>query len=462
MKLDQEDMQEILKSLKVFNALKDYNFLRFHMPGHKAAEEIFLEPIKNIYPQLDVTETHITDDLLCPKSYIREFLDSLQKYFNAECVFLSLQGSTHLLQSSIAYFCKPYDTILINRDAHKSIYNIAKILRLDIEFVYPKFDKRMGIFTYIDLHKFEDIIKSTKSQVVLITSPSYYGINQDVENISKIAKKYNKKLIVDQAHGAYFKFVGKDSALDKGADICIVSLHKTLPCPNQSALLLANDRTDTKRLYDFLGFLHTSSPSYVLLAWSEYGIEFSKRFAKVFWNQLEEKLNGLATPIKEFTNYIYPDVDISKLLINYSAMGISQERITELFRNYGIVPELFDKKRFLLYFSFIDALNNFENLKMFFYDIIKEKGKMVEDKHFSLPIPQKALKIYETLDYKKKKVKLRNAQGMVCANAIIPYPPGFPILVEGEIISKEIIDYLKEFYQSENVVNEEVEVIDEG
>ncbi|WAM32738.1 aminotransferase class I/II-fold pyridoxal phosphate-dependent enzyme [Caldicellulosiruptor naganoensis] len=453
-------MQEILNSLKIFNSLKNYNYQRFHMPGHKGIEKIFPNSIKNAYPYFDVTETIYTDDLLNPTSFLKEFLENINSFFNSRYSFLSLQGSTHLLQSCIATFSKPFGSILINRDAHKSIYNIARILKLDIEYIYPEYDSLLGVYTYIDKKEFEKTLKKTKSEVVIITSPSYYGINQDIKTISALTKKYNKKLIVDQAHGGYYKFVGKETALDEGADICIMSLHKTLPCPNQSALLLSN-LNDNSKLNDILISLHTSSPSYVLLLWSEYGIEFSKRFGEDLYYSLEKKLRELSLPVLEYTNYHFKNIDILKLLFNFDKLGFEIEDIKVLLSKYSIVPEAIDRRRILFYFSFIDSLSNFENLKSFFCDIIKRKEK-IERKRFSLPPrPKKIFRIYEVDDYKKTKVKLKDAVGLISAKAIIPYPPGCPVVVEGEIIDKDTIEYLAEILGNHFIEENEVDVIDE-
>ncbi|ADQ07866.1 Orn/Lys/Arg decarboxylase major region [Caldicellulosiruptor hydrothermalis 108] len=457
-------MRRILDNLKIFNALKSYNFLRLHMPGHKGKEEIFPDAIKNIFPSFDVTETFCTDNLLDPKGYIKEFLEGINEFFGSNYCFLSLQGSTHLLQASIAAFSNPYDGILINKDAHKSIYNIAKILKLDIEYIYPQYDDSLGILTYIDEKHFESVLQTSKSQIVVITSPSYYGIEQNVKALSDIAKKYQKKLIVDQAHGGYYKFVGKKTALDSGADICILSLHKTLPCPNQSALLLSNlADNDNKKLSATLGYLHTTSPSYVLLAWSEYGIEFSKMFGRQLFEELERKLEKLCKPVLEYTNYVYRDVDVLKLLLNFGKAGKNQSFVKSLLERYSIVPELFDQNRILFYFSLVDALSNFEILESFFYDIIKEKGKEVLKKKFlSPPRPKKVLKIYEVDSMKKRRVKICEAEGFVCAQAIIPYPPGFPVVVEGEVIEKDTIEYLQELLGIEFIKKNEVDVVEEG
>jgi|GEM_PF-1316769 len=460
MRLDRESMQEILNNLKVFNSLKNYNFQRLHMPGHKGMEEIFPDGIKNAYPYFDVTETVYTDDLLNPTSFLKEFLEAINSFFGSRYSFLSLQGSTHLLQSTIAAFSKPFGSILINRDAHKSIYNIAKILRLDIEYIYPRYDLLLGVYTYIDERELEETLEKTKSEIVVITSPSYYGINQDIKAISALTKRYNKKLIVDQAHGGYYKFVGKETALDEGADVCIMSLHKTLPCPNQSALLLSN-LEDNGKLNEMLTCLHTTSPSYVLVLWSEYGIEFSKRFGEALYHELEKKLRELYLPILEYTNYQFKNMDILKLLFDFGKLGHGIEDIKVLLLRYSIVPEAIDQRRILFYFSIIDSFSNFENLKGFFYDIIKEKVK-TQKKPFPLPPrPKKILKIYEIDDYKKTKVKLKNADGLICAKAIIPYPPGYPVVAEGEVIDKDIIEYLKEVLGKDYIEENEVDVVDE-
>ncbi|WAM34953.1 aminotransferase class I/II-fold pyridoxal phosphate-dependent enzyme [Caldicellulosiruptor morganii] len=453
-------MQEILNNLKILNSLKNYNYQRLHMPGHKGIEEIFPDSIKNAYPYFDVTETIYTDDLLNPSGFIKEFLEDINDFFGSGYSFLSLQGSTHLLQSCIAALSKPFGSILINRDAHRSIYSIAKILKLDIDYIFPQYDSRLGIYTYINAEEFEKSLRETKSEIVIITSPSYYGVNQDIKTFAKLSKRYNKKLIVDQAHGGYYKFAGKQTALDEGADICIVSLHKTLPCPNQSALLLSN-LNDNRRLSEILVSLHTSSPSFVLLMWSEYGIEFSKRFGKRLYHDVLRMLDEISLPVLIYTNHRLRNVDKLKLLLNFRDLGFGLEDIKALLSKYSIVPESIDAGRILFYFSFMDSLSNFENLKSFFYDIISKKDKLKEETFSLPPRPKKVLKIYEVDEYKKTKLKLKDAAGRVCAKAIVPYTPGCPVVVEGEVIDKDAIEYLAAIFGNHFIEENEVDVIDE-
>jgi len=130
---------------------------------------------------------------------------------------------------------------------------------------------------------------------------------------------------------------------------------------------------------------------------------------------------------------------------------------------YSIVPEVFDQNRILFYFSLVDSLSNFEILESFFYDIIKEKGKEEPEKRFlSPPRPKKVLKIYEVDNARKRRVKICEAEGFVCAQAIIPYPPGFPVVVEGEVIEKDTIEYLQELLGIEFIKKNEVDVVEDG
>jgi len=111
--------------------------------------------------------------------------------------------------------------------------------------------------------------------------------------------------------------------------------------------------------------------------------------------------------------------------------------------------------------SNLSSILSFENLKNFFYDIIKKKGK-IQKKPFPLPPrPKKVLKIYEIYDYKKTRIKIKSADGFICAKAIIPYPPGYPVIAEGEVINKDIIEYLEEVLGKDFIEENEVDVVDE-
>jgi len=399
MNLDLKDIEIILKRCDIFNQIKGYNFHRFHMPGHKGFENIFAEPIKNIYPSFDITEL---DDinLLLPKGSIIKFIEKLKDFYNSDYCFFSLQGSTHLIFSALFSLLKPMDKIIIGRDSHISVFNAAFYRCLKVDYIYPEYDHDLGIYTYYNIDEIEKMLSCTDAKVIFLTSPSYFGIIQDIKRISELCRKLKKVLIIDEAHGAHLKFAKIETSFDLGADITIMSLHKTLPCPNQTALLLARKSIDIGTLNNTLTSLHTTSPSYMLLTYAEYGFEFAKEFGSSLLNELKQKVYEITNPILFATNLKYDNVDFSKILINHSYFGLGNEFIDKVIKKiYGIMPEIYDREKALYYLSMIDATKNIEILKNVVYDIIKNRKNKLKHSIPKMPSTEKRLEIFFNKSY---------------------------------------------------------------
>ncbi|MEZ0536874.1 aminotransferase class V-fold PLP-dependent enzyme [Caldicellulosiruptoraceae bacterium PP1] len=459
MKLDPKDIEKILSNCKIYKKLLNYNFDRLHMPGHKGLIKIFPDSLSGVYPFFDVTETDEFDNLLDPKGAILEFLYDIKSYFNSYFSFVSLQGSTHLLQSIIFGLSKPFDTIVIARDSHKSIYEAAKLMNLRVEYIYPDYDNQTGITTYYNIENFEKTIKNSNAKYIFITSPSYFGIIQNIDYLSTIAHKYKKSLIVDEAHGAHLKFLDGTSSFDLGADITVQSMHKTLPCPTQSAMIHIKKIDELEKLKKTLISLHTTSPSYILLLLTEYGFQFAKKYAKELFSELYCKLYDIFNPIYQNTNWKYQKIDWTKVVLFLNSKTSESEVLIKNLKDNGYITELYDKTKVLFYFTMVDALKDFSALKKVIYDIIKNDNK--DFNYYYLPVPKKYIEMYEVDNFKKRTVKFIECKNTVLAQKITPYPPGIPVVVEGEEVTEDIFEYL--MYLKENrIINiEEVEILDE-
>ena len=184
--------------------------------------------------------------------------------------FFSVNGSTAGILTAISASVKKGGQILVARNCHKAVYHAIYLRELVPTYIYPQSDNDLGINGSISVSRVERYLEENpKIEAVFITSPTYDGVVSDVRQIAEAAHKHGIPLIVDEAHGAHFRFSDyfPVSATDLGADVVIQSFHKTLPAMTQTAVLhLCSERVSEKLIRRFLGIYETSSPSYILMS----------------------------------------------------------------------------------------------------------------------------------------------------------------------------------------------------
>ena len=257
-------MQILLEKLTAYGASDHYGF---HMPGHKRQ----LDLMEGISPyQIDITEIDGFDDLHHAEGILKEAQEQAAKVYHAEETHFLVNGSTAGILSAILGSTRRGDQILVARNCHKSVYHAIEMQELKPVYLYPGFDPEAQLNTEISAEDVRAALERHPGvRAVVIVSPTYDGIVSDVESIAEAVHVHDIPLIVDEAHGAHFGFhpYFPENANQKGADLVIHSLHKTLPALTQTALLHMNgERADRRRVRKYLHMLQTSSPSYVLMA----------------------------------------------------------------------------------------------------------------------------------------------------------------------------------------------------
>ena len=257
----------------LYKNLRNYaktDFYPFHMPGHKrrmqwAGASSFPNPY-----EIDITEIEGFDNLHHPEGIIRESMDWAASLYGAHKTYYLINGSSSGILSAVSGTVPDSGTILISRNCHKSVYHGIYLKSLKSEYIYPQYSEEYGIQCGLDPEEIELMLKKNRYiSAVLMVSPTYDGIVSDVKAVSEICHKNHIPLIVDEAHGAHFRYgdIFPVPALESGADVVIQSVHKTLPCFTQSALLhLREGYIDTEKIERYLQIYQSSSPSYVLMA----------------------------------------------------------------------------------------------------------------------------------------------------------------------------------------------------
>lgn len=451
----------------LYNHLTQYRktVYPFHMPGHKLNR---MFNIKNII-DTDVTEVDGTDNLHHPKGIIRDAQEKASYTFGARNTFFLVNGSTSGIISSISAICQEKDKILISRNSHKSVYNGVILNDLEPIYLYPEIDHSNGIVGGINPHQVEEkLLKYPDVKLVVITSPTYEGFVYNIEKIADIVHRYNKILMIDEAHGAHFRFHNNlpKTAMEQGADIVIQSIHKTLPAFTQSAMLHINyNNIDCDEIQDKLSIFQSSSPSYILMTSLDNCREIldtkgRQMFKKYMMNlikcrtELKNKLKHLKLIDDEVigTNHI-SDIDYSKIVIDCSKADITGIELDKTLRNeYKIQVELSNINHIIAMTSVCDSKKGFKRLQE---AIIKIDSKLQKEnkKAYKYDIIDKEHKYYNpkiAYNMEKEVVELENSIGKISGEFIIPFPPGIPLIIPGEKISEENINLIS-IYKKLNI-----------
>lgn len=442
----------------IYSALQKYindNIYPFHMPGHKQGRALNIDNIM----QIDITEVDGADNLHNAKDVILESQKLTAELFGAEETFFLVNGSSCGIIAAILTACKPNDKILVARNCHKSVYS-----GMILAGVYPTYIETDIIDNYniaggINPNKLKNVMNES-IKAVIITSPTFEGFCSDIKTIAEIVHSCNSILIVDEAHGAHFKFSNyfPETALEQSADIVIQSVHKTLPSLTQTALLhVQGNRIDRYKLKQMLAIVQTSSPSYILMS----SIDLCKSIVanndfELFVNKLNnlrnnlKKLNSLKLLDTEIENkFSITQIDKSKIVI-YSNGNISGYELDKLLRQkYKIQIEMSGLNHIVAITTIADDDNGFDRL----LDSLNEIDSKLnysnnESKCYNNINPIVKLSPRETMFVSKSFVKLEESLNKIAGDFIIPYPPGIPLIAPGELITQDLIDTIKQYQKN--------------
>ncbi len=430
------------------------NLISFHVPGHKNGKIYDLLGYKNLLEsiyKMDTTEIIGTDNLHSPEGIIKKSQEKASRVFKSDKTYFLVNGTTCGIQASIMSVCNDNDKILVNRDCHHSVINSCILGNVNPVYIDYKLDNDYFILEGV---LEEDVIKSIDENLdakgLVLTYPTYYGATYDLEKICEYAHKKNMVVIVDEAHGAHLGLSEKlpKTALEQGADIVIQSTHKTLPSFTQSSMLhIKGSRVDSSKISEILRIIETSSPSYLLMSSLEIATEIYEKYGRYLTDKLLENIDDFIKDISknDFVE-VYNKFDKTKIFISLKKLGITGYELEKILRKNNIQVELSNYYGVLLICTISNYYDDFESIKNAINNIITDKkDKYFEElKTINYPkiIPKKILNPREAFYKNKKSVKIYDSIGQISGEYIIPYPPGVSILSPGEIITKEIIDYI--------------------
>lgn len=450
-------------SAPIYEALEAFRKKRvvpFDVPGHKRGRgnpelrELLGEKCVN----LDVNSMKPLDNLCHPVSVIRDAEQLAADAFGAAHAFFMVGGTTSSVQSMVLSSTKAGDKIILPRNVHKSVINALVLNGAIPVYINPDVDSKLGISLGMELNEVEKAIKANPdAKAVLVNNPTYYGICSDLRSIVKLAHAHNMLCLVDEAHGTHFYF-GPNmpvNAMAAGADMASVSMHKSGGSLTQSSLLLTGPNVNWEYVSQIINLTQTTSASYLLLS----SLDISRRnlymrgessFAKVaeMAEYAREEINSIGGYYaygRELKNCssIY-DFDVTKLSVYTRDIGLAGIEVYDLLRDeYDIQIEFGDIANILAYVSIGDRIQDIERLVGALADIkrlySRDPSKMLNTEYIA---PQVVVSPQEAFYAKDESLPIRETAGRICSEFVMCYPPGIPILAPGEVITKEIIEYI--------------------
>lgn len=448
----------------IYEALRKFRRMRvvpFDVPGHKRGRgnmeltEFLGEDCMNV----DVNSMKPLDNLCHPVSVIKDAEMLAAEAFGAANAFFMVGGTTSAVQSMIMYACKEGDKIIMPRNVHRSAINAIILTGAVPVYVNPDVNHQLGIALGMSVSQVEQAIRENPdAKAIMVNNPTYYGICSDLKKITELAHAHGMLVLVDEAHGTHFYF-GDDfplTAMAAGADCASVSMHKSGGSLTQSSFLLLGKNVNADYMRQVINLTQTTSASYLLLS----SLDISrKRLAlggrEIFAQTVEmaeyarseiNEIGGYYAYSKELVNgdSIF-DFDVSKLSIYTLPIGLAGIEVYDLLRDeYDIQIEFGDIGNVLAYISVGDRKRDIERLISALAEIKRRFGKseanMLTQEYISPVVAETPRKAFYA---EKRSLSLEEAAGHVCSEFVMCYPPGIPILAPGELITPEIIEYIR-------------------
>ena len=484
MKLHNENAYQYDDMLGKLEAYSKENIVPMHMPGAKRNSELigrYMDDMPAPY-DIDITEIDGFDNMHNADGMIKKAFEKTAVLYGADESLFLVNGSTAGNMAAICGVTDKGDSIIVARNCHISVYNAIILNELDVNYVYPQYDDEYGYYKGISLREIKDTVEKNESmgkdiKAVVITSPTYEGNVSDIKNIAAYLHEHNIPLIVDEAHGAHFKFSCEfpQTAVEQGADIVINSVHKTLPSLTQTAVMHINyGYVNVSKVKRYWNIYQSTSPSYILMGSIDRCMSIIEKDGEYLFENYISKLKILRNKLGQLKNIKLIDSDdISKIVIGCD----NAKKLYDILLNeYGIQLEMSSLKYAIAMTSIFDSaeyydrfynalceidrrynannINNSANNNQNYaerYNIFNNtssikkadiKVNIADFKNEALMSIAKALNEGDKNGYDKIMMNDSSLYGRISAKMVYVYPPGIPILCPGEIISENVVNII--------------------
>ncbi len=412
---------------------------------------------------IDLINIAPLDDLHRPSGIIKDAQELAADAFGADHTFFSVQGTSGAIMTMILTVCSPGDKIIVPRNVHKSIMSAIIFAGARPIFISPVMDTKLGIAHGVTTNAIRRALeKHPDAKAVLVINPTYYGISTNLKEIVDLSHSYDIPVLVDEAHGVHIHFHDNLplSAMQAGADLAATSVHKLGGSLTQSSVLnVRGNRVSPARVQSIISMLTTTSTSYILLA----SLDTARKQLALHGKELAEKAIQRANRARVEINQIRGlycfgedilggeatyDYDPTKLTIHILKLGINgYEAELWLREHYNIEIELSDMYNILCIISPGDTEESIDTLITALRELSDRHIEHDQSTEVVVKIPEiphLSLSPRDAFYAETEIVEFTKAAGRIIAEFIFVYPPGIPILLPGEVITQDNIDYIVE------------------
>ncbi len=457
MKLDQD-------RAPIYEALCEYRenrIVSFDVPGHKQGKgnPVLTEFLGKQCMSVDVNSMKPLDYLCHPVSIIREAETLMADAFGAANAFFMVNGTSSAVQAMVMSVCKRGDKIIMPRNVHRSSINALIICGAVPVYVNPGVNKRLGIPLGMSVEAVKKAVRENPdAKAIIVNNPTYYGVCSNLREIVRIAHSAGMKVLVDEAHGTHFYFGDYMplSAMSVGADMAAVSIHKTGGSLTQSSVLLLGKDMNPGYVRQVINLTQTTSASYLLLS----SLDISRKNLALNGRHIFERVTSMVSyGIREINKvggfYAFSrelingddifDFDPTKISVHTRDIGLAGIEVYDILRDrFDIQIEFGDIGNILAIVSVGDKILNIERLISALSEIkrlyTRDPAGMLENEYIE---PHVVCSPQEAFYSDKKQLPVEESLGKVCAEFVMCYPPGIPILAPGELITSDAVEYIK-------------------
>ena len=432
----------------------------FDVPGHKGGRgnKALKSFLGDDCVKLDMNSMKPLDNLCHPVSVIKEAQRLAAEAFGAAESFFIVNGTTAAVQAMIMSACKTGDKIIMPRNVHRSAINALVVCGAVPVYINPGINRRLGIplgMSMADVRR--AIQENPDAKAILVNNPTYYGICSDLRQIVRLAHEKGMLVLVDEAHGTHFYFHEElpVSAMEAGADMTAVSMHKTGGSLTQSSMLLVNDQVNADYIRQVINLTQTTSSSYLLLS----SLDIARKNLSINGKSMFDRTIAMAEYARKEINvlggyYAFGkelidgdrvfDFDTTKLSIYTRDIGLAGIEVYDLLRDdYGIQIEFGDIGNILAIISNGDRNLEVERLISALSEIKRlhetTKTGLFDHEYIN---PVLVVKPQDAFYGAKSSMPMNDSAGKICGEFVMCYPPGIPILAPGESITEEILHYI--------------------
>lgn len=465
--------QEKMPFVEALESYKEQHFVPFHTPGHKIgieAPQLLKDWMGPALPY-DLGVMYALDDLHEPERELKEAQELTAELYGADCCWFSINGTTALIEAMIMGTVGPDETIIIPREAHRSVISGLVLSGAKPVYMDCQFDDRWGIPLGVSV---EDAIKTMdahpEAKAILLVYPNYYGVGVDIVNIVKEAHKRGLVVLVDEAHGPHLPF-SKNlpiEAIAAGADLVAQSTHKSVGSLTQTSWLLGQgDKINQRRITQMHQMLQSTSSNYIFLASLDMARHQLATEGKALISRTVELslyLRHELNKISGITTMEYIDIqervvnyDCTKVLIDAKVLGLTGIEFERMLREYRIEVELVQAHHVLVLITIGDTKESVTSLiqavqaisdtilhtsKVANSNVVEHAENLSKDSSL-LPKPIVRVTPRNAMYANREQVPLRDALHRIVGETIAYYPPGIPCVAVGEEISSSVLQYIE-------------------